>query len=100
MTNTGITLWAEFIPQMENGKRIVPDRKNKPYKFDITKQIEKMGERKALRLESDIEETDWLWKDNPISKRKPHDGPFAVRVDESEIYEFFENRKKREEAKP
>ena len=48
-----------------------------------------MGYAQASQLESDTEGTDRLWENNPISKLKPHSGPFAVRIDEGEIEDFF-----------
>lgn len=59
------------------------------YEFDVTALVEKMGRKKALRIEDGQLSSDELWRDWVANHPdKDHDGPFRVTVEEA-IEEYF-----------
>lgn len=89
---------AEFHPQMWQGDYAM-DADPGMTKFDITDQIEAMGQEKALALEDSSYESDVLREGlNVESWIREWSGPFYVRVEEA-VREYFEAKdaeKKRE----
>lgn len=58
------------------------------YEFDVTDQIFAMTREDALKICNASDAADALWLNNPVSKERPHDGPFLIEV-EDEIRAWF-----------
>ena len=58
------------------------------YDFDVTAQILAMPREQALKIEDESFDADNLWHDNPVSKEKPHNGPFRIDV-QAAIADYF-----------
>ena len=80
-------VWARFRPQAYINDHAVDI--DGGYMFDVTMQIEQMGQDKALKIEDHSYGADALWHAYVAARpEKEHDGPFEIEVADA-IEKFY-----------